>query len=120
MALHKLAIADDICTISWDIMATLGNVQATANSQKVKVILDTIISTVDWKEGIEELIQPTNEQLQQMLGLSHKQLLFFPQWTDPDTMIDPLDAAGQRFLQNTTSSQKPCFERAITVYAILG
>ena len=88
-------------------MATLENIQATANSEKVKVVLDTNISTADWKEGVEELIQLSDKQLWQMLGLPNKQLPFFQQWTDLDVMIDPWDAVGQKFLQDTTSGRKP-------------
>ena len=69
--------------------------------------MDMNISMADWKEGIKEFIQLSNEQLWQMLGLPNKQLPFFQQWTDPNMIIDPLDTAGQKFLQNTTSSQKP-------------
>lgn len=121
-ALFKLASEEDIRSISREILASLENIQATANTERVDVELDDTVLITEWKEGVEELRNLNEDSLWTMLGFPDKQLPFFQHWTDPDAMIDPWSEEGQQWLTSTQSGchpLKPRWHQLIGIYRML-
>jgi hypothetical protein len=101
-ALDKLATEKEVKELELLIETTLA---AMVPSEDDEVVIDfkDNIDLSDWKSGVEEYDQCSENDLWEHLGLSDKKLPFFQTRSDPDAAIDPWSEEGQLWLDNPTS-----------------
>lgn len=117
-ALEKLATEEDIQIINQLVRASLENITGD-NTEAFDLDPDDQIDLTDWKEGVEDLNQLSEDELWKRLGLPDQRLPFFQQWTDPDSLISPWSEEGQAWLKNESSARQPLRPRWHQLVGIL-
>ena len=94
-ALDKLTMKDKVQTIDSLIHVSLENITSN-HTEPLDLALDERLDINDWREGVEELNDCTEDQLWQLLRLSDKHLPFFQEWTDPNAQISLWSTEGRK------------------------
>lgn len=77
---------------------------------------------IPWSEGTEDLAKVTEDELWACLGLPDKKLPFFQEFTDPDAIIEPWTAEGEKWLASETSNREPLrprWHQLVGIYRML-
>ena len=120
-ALDKLTMKDKVQTIDSLIHVSLENITSN-HTEPLDLALDEHLDINDWREGVEELNDCTEDQLWQLLGLSDKHLPFFQEWTDPDTQISLWSTEGRKWLEDPASPHRqlrPRWHQLISIFCML-
>ncbi|KAH7905302.1 P-loop containing nucleoside triphosphate hydrolase protein [Hygrophoropsis aurantiaca] len=120
-ALNKLASEEDIVAINRLVRASLENIQGDT-SQTFELDLDDKIDISDWREGVEELKDVSEDRLWDRLGFPDKKLPFFQEWMDPEAMVQPWSEEGEAWLNDPDGGRqrlKPRWHQLVGILRIL-
>ncbi|KAG2335631.1 hypothetical protein BDR05DRAFT_898054 [Suillus weaverae] len=101
-ALDKLATEEEVKELEILIESTLG-AMVSPDGDEVVIDFTENIDVSDWKSGVEEYNECSEDDLWEHLGFPEKKLPFFQTRTDPDAAIDPWSEGGQQWLDNPQS-----------------
>ncbi|KAG1798808.1 P-loop containing nucleoside triphosphate hydrolase protein [Suillus variegatus] len=101
-ALDKLATEEEVKELEILIESTLG-AMVPPDGDEVVIDFTENINVSDWKSGVEEYDECSEDDLWEHLGLPEKKLPFFQTRTDPDAALDPWSEEGQQWLDNPQS-----------------
>ena len=120
-ALKKLASLQDVRNIEHLVYTALEHLHSDENSGVVELSEGHQVE-MDWKEGIEDLTHLSEDDLWASLGLPNKKLLFFQEYTDPDTVIEPWTEEGEKWLADPTSTReqlRPRWHQLVSIFRML-
>ena len=104
------------------IMAVLEHINSDAASGVVDLPEGRPLE-IRWKEGVEDLVNITEDEIWSCLGLQEdRKLPFFQQFTDPDAVIEPWSQEGEEWLANPQSGREalqPCWHQLIGILRML-